>query len=194
MNMILKRETLYSLEQYSRIRPEFRTTVIEHKENRRVQLGEHATLHFEDSLTMQYQVQEMLRLERIFDAHGIEQELEVYNPLIPDGTNWKATFMIEYEDVDERHQALKLLAGIEKTVWVKVEGCNRVYAIANEDLARETDGKTSAVHFLRFELAPEMISLVKQDAAICAGIDHPSYQAKVLLQKEVRDSLEDDLD
>ncbi len=194
MNMMLTRDKLYSLEQYSRIRSEFRTTIIEHKESRRVALGEHATLHFEDSLTMQYQVQEMLRLERIFDAHGIEQELEVYNPLIPDGANWKATFMIEYEDVDERHQALKLLAGIEKTVWVKVEGCNRVYAIANEDLARETDGKTSAVHFLRFELAPEMISLVKQDAAICAGIDHPSYQAKVLLQKEVRDSLEDDLD
>ncbi len=194
MNMILKRETLYSLEQYSRIRPEFRTTVIEHKENRRVQLGEHATLHFEDSLTMQYQVQEMLRLERIFDASGIEQELEVYNPLIPDGTNWKATFMIEYEDTDERRKELMRLAGIEKKVWVQVEGCDRVHAIANEDMDREADGKTSAVHFLRFELAPEMINLVKQGAAIYAGIDHPSYQARVRLQKEVRDSLEDDLD
>ena len=194
MNMILKRETLYSLEQYSRIRPEFRTTVIEHKENRRVQLGEHATLHFEDSLTMQYQLQEMLRLERIFDASGIEQELEVYNPLIPDGTNWKATFMIEYEDTDERRKELMRLAGIEKKVWVQVEGCDRVHAIANEDMDREADGKTSAVHFLRFELAPEMINLVKQGAAIYAGIDHPSYQARVRLQKEVRDSLEDDLD
>jgi hypothetical protein len=194
MNMILKRETLYSLEQYSRIRPEFRSTVIEHKESRRVRMGEHATLYFEDSLTMQYQVQEMLRLERIFDASGIQQELDVYNPLIPDGTNWKATFMIEYEDEAERRAALSHLVGIEKKVWVQVEGCGRVHAIANEDMDRETEDKTSAVHFLRFELAPEMIASVKQGGRIYAGIDHPSYQAKVLLHKEVRDSLEDDLD
>ena len=194
MNMMLTRKKLYSLEQYARIRPEFRTTIIEHKENRRVLLGEHATLHFEDSLTMQYQVQEMLRLERIFDADGVEQELAVYNPLIPDGTNWKATFMIEYEDVDERRQALLRLAGIEKTVWVQVEGCNRVYAIVNEDLDRETDGKTSAVHFLRFELAPEMINLVKKGAAIRVGINHPAYQAEALLPQAVRNSLKDDLD
>ncbi len=194
MNMMLTRKKLYSLEQYARIRPEFRTTIIEHKENRRVLLGEHATLHFEDSLTMQYQVQEMLRLERIFDADGVEQELAVYNPLIPDGTNWKATFMIEYEDVDERRQALLRLAGIEKTVWVQVEGCNRVYAILNEDIDRETDGKTSAVHFLRFELAPEMINLVKKGAAIRVGINHPAYQAEALLPQAVRNSLKDDLD
>ena len=194
MNMPLKRETLFSLEQYSRIRPEFRMTVIEHKESRRVRLGEHATLHFEDSLTMQYQVQEMLRLERIFDAGGIEQELEVYNPLIPDGTNWKATFMIEYEDPEERRHALLRLAGIEKKVWMEIGEYGRVYAIANEDMDRETEGKTSAVHFLRFELSPAMIAAVKQGAAISAGIDHPHYQAQTVLQKEVRDSLEDDLD
>lgn len=194
MNMILKRETLYSLEQYARIRPEFRSTVIEHKESRRVKLGEHATLYFEDSLTMQYQVQEMLRLERIFDASGIQQELDVYNPLIPDGSNWKATFMIEYEDEAERRKALAHLVGIEKKVWVQVEGCARVHAIANEDMDRETEDKTSAVHFLRFELAPEMIASVKQGGMIYAGIDYPAYQAQVLLHKEVRDSLEDDLD
>ena len=194
MNMMLTRDKLYSLQQYARIRPEFRTTIIEHKESRRVLLGEHATLHFEDSLTMQYQVQEMLRLERIFDADGVEQELEVYNPLIPDGTNWKATFMIEYEDVDERRQALLQLAGIEKTAWMQVAGCDRVYAIANEDMDRETDGKTSAVHFLRFELAPEMINLVKKGAAIRAGIDHPEYQKEVVLPQQVRDSLAGDLD
>ena len=194
MNMPLKRETLFSLEQYSRIRPEFRMTVIEHKESRRVGLGEHATLHFEDSLTMQYQVQEMLRLERIFDAGGIEQELEVYNPLIPDGTNWKATFMIEYEDPEERRQELLRLAGIEKKVWMEIGEYGRVYAIANEDMDRETEGKTSAVHFLRFELTPGMINAVKQGAALSAAIDHPHYQAQTVLQKEVRDSLEDDLD
>ncbi len=194
MNMILRRETLYSLEQYARIRPEFRSTVIDHKESRRVRLGEHATLYFEDSLTMQYQVQEMLRLERIFEADGIQQELDVYNPLIPDGSNWKATFMIEYEDEAERRKALAHLVGVEKKVWVQVEGCARVHAIANEDMDREAEGKTSAVHFLRFELAPEMIASVKQGGMIYAGIDHPSYQAQVLLHKEVRDSLEDDLD
>ena len=143
---------------------------------------------------MQYQVQEMLRLERIFDAGGIEQELEVYNPLIPDGTNWKATFMIEYEDPEERRHALLRLAGIEKKVWMEIGEYGRVYAIANEDMDRETEGKTSAVHFLRFELSPAMIAAVKQGAAISAGIDHPHYQAQTVLQKEVRDSLEDDLD
>ena len=194
MKTRLNREDLYSLEKYAAIRAEFRKKVMDHKAVRRLAIGEHATLYFEDSLTMQYQVQEMLRLERIFDAHGIEQELEVYNPLIPDGTNWKATFMIEYEDEAERRKALTRLVGIEKTVWVQVEGCGRIYAIANEDMDRETDGKTSAVHFLRFELAPEMIASVKKGNAIRAGINHSAYQAEVLLQKAVRDSLEDDLD
>ena len=191
--MKLKSEKLYSLEQYSRIRPEFRARVMEHKESRRVSLGANATLHFEDSLTMQYQVQEMLRLERIFEEEGIQQELDVYNPLIPDGSNWKATFMIEYEDEAERRKALSRLAGIEKTVWVQAEGCEKVYAIANEDVDRETEGKTSAVHFLRFELTPEMISSIKQGVAILAGIDHPAQHARVVLQQRVRDSLAGDL-
>ena len=158
----LTREDLYSLEKYAAVRTEFRAKVMAHKANRRLAIGPHATLYFEDSLTMQYQVQEMLRLERIFEPEGIQQELDVYNPLIPDGSNWKATFMVEYEDVEERRAALARLIGIEKTVWVQAEGCGKVYAICNEDLDRETEDKTSAVHFLRFELTPEMVAAIKQ--------------------------------
>ena len=189
----LTRDDLYSLEKYSSVRPEFRARVIEHKANRRLGIGPHATLYFEDSLTMQYQVQEMLRLERIFEQEGIQQELDVYNPLIPDGSNWKATFMVEYEDVEERRAALARLIGIEKTVWVQVEGCDRVYAICNEDLDRETEDKTAAVHFLRFELTPKMVAAIKQGTTVRAGIDHPAYREEVKIPSHVRNSLAGDL-
>ena len=189
----LTRDDLYSLEKYSSVRPEFRARVIAHKANRRLAIGAHATLYFEDSLTMQYQVQEMLRLERIFEQEGIQQELDVYNPLIPDGSNWKATFMVEYEDVEERRAALARLIGIEKTVWVQVEGCDRVYAICNEDLDRETEDKTAAVHFLRFELTPKMVAAIKQGTTVRAGIDHPAYREEVKIPSQVRDSLAGDL-
>ena len=189
----LTRDNLYPLEKYAVIRNEFRARVMEHKANRRLAIGPHATLYFEDSLTMQYQVQEMLRLERIFEAEGIQQELDVYNPLIPDGSNWKATFMVEYENVEERRAALARLIGIEKTVWVQVEGCGKVYAICNEDLDRETEDKTSAVHFLRFELTPEMIAAIKRGAIVRAGIDHADYRGEVALPPQLRDSLAADL-
>ena len=191
--MQLTHEKLFGLEQYARIRPEFRAKVMAHKANRGLAIGAHATLYFEDSLTMQYQVQEMLRLERIFEPEGIQQELDVYNPLIPDGSNWKATFMVEYEDVAERRAALARLIGIEKAVWVKVGGCEKVYAIANEDLDRETEEKTAAVHFLRFELTPKMIAAIKQCATVQAGIDHLNYNQDVELPAQVRDSLTGDL-
>jgi hypothetical protein len=189
----LTRDDLYSLEKYAATRPEFRARVIEHKANRRLAIGPHATLYFEDSLTMQYQVQEMLRLERIFEPEGIQQELDVYNPLIPDGNNWKATFMVEYEDVEERRVALARLIGIEKTVWVQAEGYGKVFAICNEDLDRETEDKTSAVHFMRFEFTPEMVAAIKQGATVRAGIDHPNYHEQVKLAPQVRDSLAGDL-
>jgi hypothetical protein len=189
----LTRDDLYSLEKYSSIRSEFRSKVIAHKANRRLAIGAHATLYFEDSLTMQYQVQEMLRLERIFEQEGIQQELDVYNPLIPDGSNWKATFMVEYEDVEERRAALARLKGIEKTVWVQAEGCDKVYPISNEDLDRETEDKTAAVHFLRFELTPKMVAAIKGGAKVRAGIDHPAYCEAVVMPPRVRNSLAGDL-
>ena len=189
----LTRDDLYSLEKYSSVRTEFRARVMAHKTDRRLAIGAHATLYFEDSLTMQYQVQEMLRLERIFEAEGIQQELDVYNPLIPDGSNWKATFMVEYEDVAERRDALARLIGIEKTLWVQAEGHEKVYPISNEDLDRETEDKTSAVHFLRFELAPEMVAAIKRGAKVSAGIDHPAYREGVVMPARVRDSLAGDL-
>ena len=186
-------QNLYSLEEYSNIRPEFRAKVMEHKKHRRVAIGEHAALYFEDAMTMQYQVQEMLRIERIFEADGIQEELDVYNPLIPDGSNWKATFMMEYTDVEERKAALAKLIGVEVLLWVQVAGCAKVHPIANEDLERATEDKTSSVHFVRFELSPEMVAAAKQGAAISAGIDHPDYQAQTVVSDEVRRSLVDDL-
>jgi hypothetical protein len=191
--MTLNREDLYSLEKYAAIKTEFRSKVMEHKKNRRVPIGEHATLYFEDALTMQYQVQEMLRLERIFEADAIQEELDVYNPLIPDGSNWKATFMVEYEDVEERKKALAKLTGIENTIWVKVGNFDKVFAIANEDLDRTEPDKTSAVHFMRFELSPEMVTTAKNGAGIKAGIDHPAYTAEVELTPVKRNSLAGDL-
>lgn len=190
---MLTHDDLMSLEHYARVRSEFRARVIAHKKERFVALGEHATLHFEDALTMQYQIQEMLRLERIFEPELIQEELDVYNPLVPDGSNWKATFMIEYPDEAERRQKLAELRGIERTVWMQVAGFARVLPVANEDLDRETEDKTAAVHFLRFELAPTMVAAVKQGAAIRAGIEHPGYRAEVTLSPAVRASLAGDL-
>ena len=190
----LTRGDLYPLEQYATMRSEFRARVLAHKKDRKVHLGPHATLYFEDRLTMQYQIQEMLRAERIFEAEGIEDELAAYNPLIPDGSNWKATFMIEYDDVDERRVALGKLVGIEDRVWMKVEGHEPVYAIADEDLERDTEDKTSAVHFLRFELTADMVTALQGGAALSAGIDHPAYEAAVEpLPDAVRASLLGDL-
>ena len=190
---MLRHEDLFSLEQYARERPAFRAKVMAHKKVRLVELGKHASLHFEDALTMKYQVQEMLRLERIFEPELIQEELDVYNPLIPDGLNWKATFMVEYPDVEERKRQLARLIGVETAVWVQVADFSRVNPIANEDLDRATEDKTSAVHFLRFELTTEMAAAAKAGAPIRMGIDHPNYQAELTLAPAVRDSLSADL-
>src|SRR5213083_3678692 len=174
---MITRHSLLSLEAYARQRNEFRAKVIEHKKRRNVHLGEHVLLQFEDELTICYQVQEMLRIEKIFEDAGIQDELDAYNPLVPDGRNWKATLQVEYEDVEERKRALARLKGIEDRVWVQVDGQPRVHAIADEDLERETDEKTSAVHFLRFELTPAMIAALKSGAGLAIGVDHPEYAA-----------------
>lgn len=189
----LTRDDLFSLEKYAAIKTEFRAKVMEHKKSRRVPIGEHATLYFEDALTMQYQVQEMLRLERIFEADAIQEELDVYNPLIPTGKNWKATFMVEYDDVSERKDALARLIGIEALVWVQVDNFDKVFAISNEDLDRTAPDKTSAVHFMRFELTSEMVAAAKQGAIIKAGIDHPAYKDETILPGNKRNSLAADL-
>ncbi len=191
----LSPEDLYSLEEYARIRNEYRATVMAHKKNRALPLGPDATLYFEDVQTMQYQIQEMLRIEKIFETDGILEELDTYNPLIPDGDNWKATFMIEYEDVAERQAMLSRLIGIEKAIWIKVEGFERVRPIANEDLERETEDKTSSVHFLRFQLSEAMIEAVKNGSAIFAGVDHPHYHHETgPIAENIRKSLAEDLD
>jgi hypothetical protein len=190
----LARSDLMSLEQYSSGRKEFRARVLAHKKTRIVAIGPNATWCFEDRLTVQYQVQEMLRVERIFEADGIQDELEAYNPLIPDGSNWKATFLIEFPDPEERRVRLTGLRGIEDKCWVQVQGCDPVHAIADEDLERENDEKTSAVHFLRFELTPDMVNRVKAGAAINIGIDHTNYTHEIRpLPDDVRKSLAADL-
>ena len=160
-------------------RAEFRKKVLAHKKNRTIGVGPNVTLVFEDELTMRYQIQEMLRAERIFESDGIQDELDAYNPLVPDGSNWKATMMIEFPDVNERRRMLERLIGIEDRVWVRVEGSEPVYAIADEDLERENERKTSSVHFLRFELTPDMIARLRAGAALSLGIDHPQYQHTV---------------
>lgn len=190
----LQRSDLYSLENYAVIRDEFRAEVMLHKKNRFIQLGENLRLLFEDRLTMQYQVQEMLRIEKIFDAEGINEELGAYNPLIPDGQNLKAVMMIEFSEVEERKKALAKLIGVERKTWLKVEGFDRVYPIANEDLDRETDEKTSSVHFMRFEFSEAMIKALKEGASINAGVDHPEYQHEIMLDEFVRESLLSDFD
>jgi hypothetical protein len=189
----LTRDDLFSLEQYAEKRAQFRAEVMAHKKNRQVPIGAHATLYFEDRLTMQYQIQEMLRVERIFEAAGIQEELDAYNPLIPDGSNWKATFMIEFDDVDERRDALARLVGIEDKVWVQVGDHDKVFAIADEDLERATEDKTSSVHFVRFELTPAMSAAAKSGAAVRMGIDHPEYSYQIEVPPAVRVSLANDL-
>ena len=174
-------DSLMSLEQYAKARKAFRERVLAHKKSRTVQLGHHVTLVFEDELTMRYQIQEMLRVERIFEEQGIRDEIDAYNPLVPDGSNWKATMLIEYPDIEERRLALAKLIGVEDRAWVQVEGQLRVHAIADEDLDRENDDKTSAVHFLRFELSPAMKQGLKGGAVLSMGIDHPNYS--VALEK-----------
>jgi len=175
----ISRDSLMTLEAYAKARKDFRSRVLAHKKHRTVHVGDHVTLVFEDELTIRYQVQEMLRVERIFEEDGIQEELDAYNPLIPDGRNFKATMLIEYEDVNERRGALALLKGIESRTWVRVEGCAPVYAVADEDLERENDEKTSSVHFLRFELTPEMIETLKYGVGLAVGIDHPHYTAAI---------------
>ena len=190
----LSRNDLYSLEDYAENRTNIRSRVMAHKKNRMVHVGPVATLYFEDRQTIQYQVQEMLRVERIFEADGIEEELQAYNPLIPDGSNWKATFMIEEPDVDRRRALLASLIGIEDRIWVRVNDNGPVYAIADEDLDRDTAEKTSSVHFLRFELTDKMVADVRQGASLSIGIDHANYSHEIEpVAAAVRDALAADL-
>jgi hypothetical protein len=190
----LTKNDLMSLEAYAQARDEFRQQVMAHKKNRLVRLDEHAALYFEDRLTMQYQIQEMLRIERVFEAEGIQEELDVYNPLIPDGSNWKATFMLEYPDIEQRKLMLAKLVGIEDKTWVQTGELEKVYAIADEDLERADEHKTSSVHFLRFELNDDMVAAAKQGAPISMGIDHPEFAVAVSpVAEETAASLVNDL-
>lgn len=190
----ITKDSLMSLEAYAKTRKDFRAKVMAHKKNRALHLGEHMTLIFEDELTIRYQIQEMLRAEKIFEEAGIEDELSAYNPLVPDGGNWKATMMIEYPDPDERGRMLARLIGIEDKVWMKVDRHPRVYAVADEDMERANSDKTSAVHFLRFELDPGMVQSVKRGARLSAGVDHPQYTVTVEdIDPAVRACLAEDL-
>lgn len=190
----LKREDLMSLEQYAGQRGELRKQVIAHKKYRRVGIGRYLFLYFEDRLTIQYQVQEMLRIEKIFEADGIQDELDTYNPLIPDGSNLKATAMLEYQDIEQRKQQLAMLRGIEDTVWIQVEGFDRVYTISNEDLERSNAEKTSAVHFMRFELEADMIAALHAGAVLSMGSSHQSYSHKTEAGADTTIALLADLD
>ena len=190
----LSRADLWSLEEYSELRPGFRQQVLAHKKNRQLALGDHLRLYFEDAITIKYQIQEMLRIEKVFEASGIDEELQSYNPLIPDGHNWKATLMVEYPDPAERALRLSQLIGIEDKVWLQVEDCDRVYPIADEDLSRQNEVKTSSVHFLRFELTPVMMAALGKGAAVFAGVEHPAYAVVTFrLPAEIRDSLAGDI-
>jgi len=187
-------DSLMTLEAYARSRKEFRAKVMAHKKDRTISIGDHLTLIFEDELTIRYQVQEMLRIERIFEEEGIRGELDAYNPLIPDGRNFKATMLVEFTDVDERKRALARLKGIEERVWIRVDGFQKVLAIADEDLERETEEKTSSVHFLRFELTDDIARALKQGAGLAIGVDHPEYRAEVAhVPPAIRSSLTGDL-
>ena len=191
----LTRNDLYSLEQYASVRDEFRNGVLVHKRDRRLELGTNAALYFEDRMTMQYQIQEMLRIERIFEADAINDELEAYNPLIPDGSNWKATFMVEFPDAEERQAMLQKLVGIENLVYMQVGELDKCFAIADEDLERADETKTSAVHFLRFELTADMVTALKDGTHLTAGIDHENYQLRISpIAENIRLSLLGDLD
>jgi len=191
----LTRDDLYSLEKYSEIRSDFRSRVMQHKRNRTLAIGPNATLYFEDRLTIHYQIQEMLRVEKIFEAEGIEDELGAYNPLIPNGSNWKATFMLEFPEPAERRRRLAELVGIEDAVWLRIDEHEPVQPIADEDLERDTPDKTSSVHFLRFELEPQMIQSLRDGAGLAAGIEHPNYRHMVeSVPANIRDALLADLD
>jgi len=189
----LTRDDLFSLEQYAVMRPKFRERIMAHKRYRQVPIGAHLTLYFEDHNTIQYQVQEMLRIEKIFEPDAIQEELDTYNPLIPDGRNWKATAMIEYEDVEERRLALVQLRGVEDMIWVQADGQDKIFAIANEDLPRSNEEKTSAVHFMRFELTDETIAALTAGGGITMGCDHPAYLHKTVILDETRKNLIEDL-
>jgi hypothetical protein len=191
---MIQRDSLLSLEAYAKQRNQFRAKVMEHKKRRTVHVGGHVTLQFEDELTIRYQVQEMLRIERIFEEDGIQHELDAYNPLVPDGGNWKATMLIEYPDAEERRRMLAALKGIERRIWVKIGNHEPVYAIADEDLERENEEKTSSVHFLRFELDPPMREALRRGAPVEVGVDHTQYSAAVQLSAEQRSALAGDLD
>ncbi len=194
MSEKLTRKDLYTLEQYAELRNEFRTRVMAHKQARRLALGVNANLYFEDRLTIQYQVQEMLRIEKIFERAAIEEELAAYNPLIPDGHNWKATFMLEYDDPAERKDMLEQLVGVEDCVWMRVGAGALIAPVCDEDLERATDIKTSSVHFMRFELSPQDLSALQQGAEISAGISHAAYTVQVApVPVEIRQSLVMDL-
>ena len=189
----LNKSDLFSLEEYSINRDSFRKKVLEEKRHRKVYIGEHVALLFENKNTIQYQIQEMLRIEKIFDADGIQEELDAYNPLIPDGTNLKAVMLIEYPNVEERKEKLKILKGIEKKIWIKVGSHNKVFAIADEDLEREDETKTSAVHYLRYEFSPSMINDWKNDSSIVMGIDHENYQSsETIISSDISSSLSGD--
>jgi hypothetical protein len=194
MNKIT-RNGLLSLEKYAEVREKFREEVMAHKKNRQLHIGPNATLYFENVLTMHYQIQEMLRVERIFEAEGIKEELNTYNPLIPDGRNWKATFMLEFDEPEERKVQLSKMIGIESKVWMKIDDFEKIIPVADEDLERNTEDKTSSVHFLRFELGSGMIDSLKQGAVLSAGIDHDAYQHTVdAVPDNIKLSLLDDLD
>jgi hypothetical protein len=190
----ITRDSLWTLEHYSRIRNQFRQEIIAHKKVRQVALGDHITLFFEDEKTIRYQIQEMLRIEKTFEEQGIQDELEAYNPLIPTGRNFKCTMMIEYPDPAIRKVELGKLKGVEDRVWIQVEGREKVYAIADEDLERENDEKTSSVHFMRFELDEDMAGALKYGVSLAMGIDHPNCQVKVdPIAAETRAALVKDL-
>ena len=190
----ITRKDLMSLEQYAEKRPAFRQQVLQHKKNRQVALGPNATLYFEDRLTLLYQIQEMLRIEKVFEADGINEELEAYNPMIPSGRNFKATFMIEYTDADMRAAQLEKMVGIEDLVWMMVEGFDKVWSIADEDLERSNATKTSAVHFMRFEMSDDMAQALKTGANWSIGVQHPVYTYEYKVEGETKDCLLNDLD
>lgn len=190
----ITRNDLMSLEQYAQKRPQFRRQVLEHKKHRQLALGPNATLYFEDRLTLLYQIQEMLRIEKVFEAAGINEELEAYNPLIPSGRNFKATFMIEYPDAEMRAAQLEKLVGIEDLVWMKVDGHEKVWSIADEDLERSNATKTSAVHFMRFEISDAMAESLKNNATWHIGVQHPAYTYELIVEGGIRACLLNDLD
>jgi hypothetical protein len=189
----ITRDSLMTLEAYQKYRKEHKADVIAHRRLRSVHLGEHINMQFESEMTLRYQIQEMLRIEKMFDEEGIQQELDVYAPLMPDGANWKATMLIEYPDENERRRELARLIGVEDRMFIEVEGYDHVYAIADEDLDRENDEKTSAVHFVRFELTPAMVAALKAGGSAKLGCDHTNYPAHTIISPETLASLVSDL-